>query len=81
MQLILPTQADLDIGDGDLVDLDKHADDDVDKCQDVADCEVGLVGSYRAPTGHLLQPPPEQVNNALEGTVNRKFTSLKLGWR
>jgi len=44
----LPTQADLDIGDGDLVDLDKHADDDEDKCQDVADCEISLVGSYRA---------------------------------
>ena len=52
VQLVLQTQADLDIGDGNSVDLDKHAGNVEDKCQDGTDCEICLVGSYRAPTGH-----------------------------
>ena len=43
------------------------ADDDEDECEDVADCDTCLVGSFKTPPGHLLQPPPEQVRNGLKG--------------
>ena len=38
-----------------------------DECEDVADCDTCLVGSFKTPPGHLLQPPPEQVSNGLKG--------------
>ena len=43
------------------------ADDDEDECKGVADCDTCLVGSFKTPPGHLLQPPPEQVSNGLKG--------------
>ena len=54
----LPIQADLGSDDGNSVDLDQCADDDEDECADVADCDTCLVGSFKTPPGHLLQPPP-----------------------
>ena len=54
-------------GDENSVDLDQCADDDEDECEDVADCDTCLVGSFKTPPGHLLQPPPEQVSNGLKG--------------
>ena len=63
----LPIQADLGSDDENSFDLDQCADDDEDECADVADCDTYLVGSFKTPPGHLLQPPPEQVSNGLKG--------------
>ena len=63
----LPIQVDLGSDDENSFDLDQCADDDEDECEDVADCDTCLVGSFKTPPGHLLQPPPEQVNNGLKG--------------
>ena len=74
----LPIQADLGSDDENLVDLDQCADDDEDECEDVADCDTCLVGSFKTPPGHLLQPPPEQVSNGLKGKqIAYKFEMYK----